>query len=76
MIYDFYYDPAENSWLHWMDLVDKEAIDKFPKGTHVQDIVVTTVDTVRYSHIQEYCIMNKIPTLFVGPTGTGKSVYI
>jgi len=27
-------------------------------------------------YIQEHCIYNNIPTLFVGPTGTGKSVYI
>lgn len=37
---------------------------------------MTTIDTIRYSYIQEYCIKHKIPTLFCGPTGTGKSVYI
>lgn len=37
---------------------------------------MTTIDTIRYSYIQEHCIYNEIPTLFVGPTGTGKSVYI
>lgn len=59
-----------------MDLVDKDKIDQFPKNTQVQDIIVTTVDTVRYSYLQELFITNEIPSLFVGPTGTGKSAYI
>jgi len=42
----------------------------------VQDIVVTTIDSLRYSYIMENNIYNKIPTLFCGPTGTGKSAYI
>jgi dynein heavy chain len=50
--------------------------DQFPEGTIVQDIVVTTIDSIRYSYIIESNIMNRIPTLFVGPTGTGKTAYI
>ena len=59
-----------------MDLTNKDEIDNFPRESVVQDIVVTTVDTIRYSFIQEHCIKHEIPTLFVGPTGTGKSCYI
>jgi len=75
-IFDYVYFSEKNSWSSWLDLSKKEDVDKFPKDTSVQDIVVTTVDKIRYSYIQEYCIYQKIPTLFVGPTGTGKSVYI
>lgn len=64
------------SWKPWSELVKQEEADNFPRGTLVQNIVVTTIDTIRYSYLQEYCIHNKIPTIFCGPTGTGKSVYI
>jgi hypothetical protein len=34
-----------------MSLTDKDQIDNFPKESIVQDIVVTTIDTIRYSFI-------------------------
>ena len=76
LVYDYVYFPEEDNWQHWMDLTNKDEIDNFPREAIVQDIVVTTVDTIRYSYIQEHCITHEIPTLFVGPTGTGKSCYI
>jgi len=75
-IYDYFYDPIKNEWKHWMEDINKDEIDNFGKDAKVQEIIVTTVDTVRYSYVQKFCIINEIPTLFVGPTGTGKSVYI
>jgi dynein heavy chain len=66
----------KNVWKSWNDLTNKENIDKFPADSQVQDITVTTMDKIRYSYLQEYCINHDIPTLIVGPTGTGKSKYI
>ena len=74
-IYDYVYYPESNTWKSWLDLTDASQRDKFPEGTLVQDIVVTTIDSIRYSYILEYNIMHNIPTLFCGPTGTGKSAY-
>ena len=76
LIYDYRYDADKNEWRGWMADTDKDQLDNFGKDVKVQEIIVTTVDTVRYSFIQKFCILNEIPTLFVGPTGTGKSVYI
>jgi dynein heavy chain, axonemal len=59
-----------------MDNTDKDKLDDFPRGTNVNEIIVTTVDTVRYGYMQELFIMNDIRTIFVGPTGTGKTKYI
>lgn len=41
-IYDYRYLPDTNEWKNWMDFVDKESIDKFPKGSIVQELIVTT----------------------------------
>lgn len=58
----------------WLDLVDKN--EQFSNKLQPHEILVKTSDTVRYSYILELNIYSDHPTLFCGPTGTGKSVYI
>lgn len=55
-IYDYVYFSKTDEWKQWLDLSNKDDVDKFPAEAQVQDIIVTTVDKIRYSYIQEYCI--------------------
>ena len=50
-IYDYCYLPETNEWKNWMDFTNKEEIDQFPKGSVPQELIVTTVDTIRYGYM-------------------------
>jgi len=58
----------------WTDYIDLN--EKIPKSAIPQEILVKTNDSIRYSHILKINIDNRLPVLFCGPTGTGKSIYI
>lgn len=78
MIYDYNLRFKENKtegceWVKWIDLLENIEI---PAKTKPQTIIVPTQDTIRYSYLLHHNIKSSIPTLFCGPTGTGKSVYI
>jgi len=39
-------------------------------------VIVSTIDTVRYTYILESLIKSNIPMIFCGTTGTGKTIYV
>ncbi|CAL8325422.1 unnamed protein product [Merluccius merluccius] len=75
LVYDYSYEfKGKGRWVHWNDAIKNVSLGD--KNTKVQDIIVPTLDTVRYTYLMDLCINNAVPLLFVGPTGTGKSVYV
>ncbi|CEM30102.1 unnamed protein product [Vitrella brassicaformis CCMP3155] len=71
--FDFVYRAETNTWAQWMDTV--ESAQLFPPGTQPAEIIVQTVDMVRYSYLANMNIEAGVFTLFCGPTGTGKTAY-
>ncbi|KAG2500939.1 hypothetical protein HYH03_000764 [Edaphochlamys debaryana] len=72
-VYDWVYDTTTDTWKEWMELQKPAPIS--PEADY-STIIVTTPDVVRYSYLLALQVENQAPMLLVGPTGTGKSVYV
>jgi dynein heavy chain len=72
-VFDYMYDQKKNTWTLWTDQLEAPEI---PNNARYNQILIPTADTVRYTHILQLYLLNGKQCLFVGPTGTGKSVYI
>ncbi|XP_013387188.1 dynein heavy chain 12, axonemal, partial [Lingula anatina] len=74
MVYDYMFEQkARGQWRHWNDFVKGSDL---PANKKIREILVPTMDTVRYTYLMDLCITHEKPILFVGPTGTGKSAYV
>ncbi|XP_049610508.1 dynein axonemal heavy chain 12-like [Syngnathus scovelli] len=75
LVYDYFYEfKGRGKWVHWNDTIKNVTLGD--KTTKVQDIIVPTIDSVRYTFLMDICITYGMPLLLAGPTGTGKSVYV
>ena len=74
-VYDLHFDKEMGRWKNWLKMND---VDTSPvnEKTEFLDIIVTTIDTVRYRYLFDLLVDHGKSVLFAGPTGTGKTVYI
>ncbi|KAL8573170.1 Dynein heavy chain 3, axonemal [Nucella lapillus] len=72
LVFDFCFQKkASGHWIPWMETRDtKQAISA---TTKLSDLIIETAETVRQEYFLHLFLTHEIPTLFIGPTGTGKS---
>ncbi|KAK9828903.1 hypothetical protein WJX72_002692 [[Myrmecia] bisecta] len=72
-VYDYTFNKDTGRWQAWADTLGEVVI---PEGAGFSDIIVPTKDSARYTFLLDTAIRHQQPIYFVGPTGTGKSVYM
>uniref|UniRef100_A0A4W6EFX0 Dynein axonemal heavy chain 3 n=1 Tax=Lates calcarifer TaxID=8187 RepID=A0A4W6EFX0_LATCA len=69
-VYDYYFHKdGQGQWNVWTDSITNEE-NIIP----VSDLIIPTMETARQLFFLRTYLAHEIPMLFVGPTGTGKSV--
>ena len=71
-VYDWFFDSDKAEWQLWSAMLEDTSL---PADAQFREIIVPTVDTARYTFLLQQAVASGSPLLFVGPTGTGKSVY-
>jgi dynein heavy chain len=74
LVYDYFFDVSSRKWAGWITLAAGASADNSNVRPH--QMIVTTADTLRYSFLLQTCLTHDFPVLLVGPTGTGKTVYV
>lgn len=72
-LFDLYFDMEDMRWTNWLNTQPKYQVNR--EDTYLQ-LSIPTMDQIRMNHICKTLLLNGMHCLFVGPTGTGKSVSV
>ncbi|XP_035261919.1 dynein heavy chain 3, axonemal [Anguilla anguilla] len=73
-VYDYYFHKhGSGQWDTWTDSITKQEAT-IPAGAKVSDLIIPTMETARQSFFLRTYLAHEVPMLFVGPTGTGKTI--
>ncbi|KAI1896260.1 hypothetical protein AGOR_G00092970 [Albula goreensis] len=73
-VYDYYFHKhGSGQWNTWTDAITKQEAT-IPPGANVSDLIIPTMETARQLFFLRTYLAHEVPMLFVGPTGTGKSI--
>jgi len=72
-VFDYFFDPLENRWVHWMERV--KPFDPLFEGLFSQ-LIVGTAETERQKYLLEMHKRVKKGMLYVGTAGTGKTTIV
>lgn len=74
-VFDYrYIKEGKGKWKLWEE--ELMTAPPIPRDIAVNQIIVTTVETVRNMAILKILLLHQKALMFVGPTGTGKSAYV
>ena len=79
LVHDYYFGyKNRGDWFPWENLMRaaEGAAGAMATMKNIRRYIVPTVDTTRVNFMLDLVVPSKKPILFVGPTGTGKSVYV
>ncbi|XP_068140477.1 dynein axonemal heavy chain 7 [Drosophila tropicalis] len=74
-VFDYrYIKEGKGKWKPWQD--DVNSAPAIPRDIPVNQIIIQTNESVRIAAILDLLVRHGKPLMLVGPTGTGKSVYV
>jgi len=72
-LFDLYFDKEKLIWINWLSSVPKFLVNK---EVPFSQLIVPTTDSIRMNKLMQLLLHHDRHPLFVGPTGTGKSVTV